>query len=249
MLDPPFREIDISEEAAVSTVAYLLRAAWRGTPPPNLAASAVDRDASSAATSVQANAEEVWTYMKEYSRMSDNEKITLTESDTKDLYSPWRLAVYYIWRRVFADTADFLWDVSGTTIGHWHAEFAEKYPNEALGQVVLYHGQKGADAVQQRFQNNVLLTPTFLDADVKVRGVRLPMDGTRDGYFLEDRCELPTWYKDSGDMIWFLRRDVPIEFHVEPAPQNTHVVVERTGVAAVFVYANLCVEIHSETRS
>lgn len=257
--DPPFRRVDVGDEPGVRTMAALLRAAWDCEPPAaSLAAFAeTNGDANADADSTnEAREQAVWAFSREYSHMSSEQKMALPRNpDTQDAFLPWRQTIYHIWRHVFSDTSSFV-RACNARAGHWHEAqgFADLHSgDDNVGQLVLRHGQHGANAVRHVFKHNVLLCPAFFGAGISIRIERLPVnehvelptedsDHAEDApYVLYDRKDLDICRNDCGTIIWWIRRDVPVQFHVELDDETDDGSGDPEGLASVLVYGNLCV--------
>lgn len=233
-LDPPFREIDFGDVPAVRTCAALYRALWRIPPLPETA-SIISQAGEDETAQRDALIEYLFTWLGPYSRLPEDERLEMTrDPETEATETFWRRAVYAMWMNVFNDTTAFLWDVNGRTIGHLHSE---RDAGGIIGHLVLRHGE---GAMTHEFEENVLISLAFLNVGVEIRAESLPVD--KGGYLLEGRRTLDTFKQDSGTKMWFVRRGVPVEFFVDPEGEGEEVEGRDGVVAAVLVYARLCVD-------
>ncbi|KAF4303865.1 hypothetical protein GTA08_BOTSDO07875 [Botryosphaeria dothidea] len=216
-----FRAINYADDPAVVTVSTGLRQAWITLP--SLIPAATDNPTSrdgSAGRRPQLGA---------IIRAAQSASSTPSRHPEKeDVHTRLRAAVHYYWNHVFWDVAQFLEGETGGSTGHLHppAEdvFAVRYP-------VGGQGDGGMVVVEEKvFETNVLVVPTFVE-----EGTRVRIDvgkGKGDGCEL-DATEVDGMYNEAE--VYWIRKGERVRISLGGAVGE-----DRSGVAAVFVYGQLC---------
>lgn len=270
--NPPYRLFNYEDESAVRTFSILLRMMWYLEPPAPEVPSA--GDANEKPTKSEADASYVHTIQDVYnllgplSRMSSEERNDLQRHGSKDDWeTDWRKAVAVGWNHVFSDVTQFLYGVN-CTVGHWHCTFdltPEAKAEHGPGYVtfaVSYPERfvSGNKALVLSFPTNVVLLPMFVDSGIKVSVDRTePGDAKKRFYTWGDDvgCTEGLYIRKGVTMALTLDEDTgetPSEVKEEETTpegeqKEIHPEIEqknRSGIAAVFVYATMCKKRHSE---
>lgn len=203
-LDPPICQTKFTGEPEVMLVATALRRAWL-CQPPSLTQDLPDGDR-------QRTLDKDFTdFMRTTSRYKDNEwrAHCSIDPDKDDILSIWRLHIYEHFNHVFADTWRLLVE-SAMNMGEFmppcHQPLEIKYPDVA------------GKALEEVFDNNVLMLPVYLDPGVKMR---LVVDGYEDGGVFDG---------SSFDEIWWVLGCEGIKLYIKGNDLGT-----RKGAAAVMV--------------
>ena len=179
-------------------------------------------------------------FIKEYHSLSEEAKAALPQNpDKEETHTEWRKALYHTWSNVFWDVSRFLAEVN-CTIGHWHPPSSRADEDKTYGELVVKHGQ----TLPKTWTHNILLVPAFLDHGVKVRFYRHPSNGEGPSDSdLNGQKLVGTWDASMEADVWYFRRDLATTIIVD-SPEGGE---SQQGVAAVFVFANLCLKAREET--
>ena len=160
-------------------------------------------------------------------RSEEEQRRVQKNSNRNDTQTAWRRAIYFYWNHLFVDVMNFL-PHAQSGVGHFHppahASFAIEYLDFELG----------SPPIQKSWKSNVLVIPTFLDTGVSVRFETEP--GTKEG---EPWGLLGVYDDRNPNEVWFIQKGLAVNIFVEGNSEG-----QRTGVAAVFVYATLCTDRH-----
>lgn len=205
LLHPAFRTISFGGDRAMITVSTYLRTLWTAAPPDDTSVTSVS------------------TYMKSIDHLSQEEREAQPQSlETRDVHTPWRDSLYYLWNHVFVDVANFLQEAA-SGIGYFHPP-----SHEALGLCFAQAKTEGNVApLVKSWDTNVLLLPGYLASGVSLQGVVC--------YQGEIEKPLGVFHELNHADIWFIRKNVTIKVHMHAAST-----ADPADLAAVLVVGKFC---------
>ena len=160
-------------------------------------------------------------------RSEDERRKVQRNPNKEDVDSAWRKAIYFYWNHIFFDVMNFLAHAQ-SDVGHFHAPNAKK--------LVLEY-PKSKTTYRKKWSTNMIATPAFLDNDVSVRFETAPSSRANEPWGL-----LGVFDSANSNEIWYIRKDLEVDIHIEVDAKN-----KSHGVAAVLVYAALCTDEHQAT--